>query len=396
MRTRVHLHPMFPVVISGLVSSAIATLVFHTANSGFSLRPGHAGDADPTIAASAAFAILGFVTTIAVMLFEEDETRTNWESNELHRGHVLDRFTAFVRRPWYRVFSLGPISGLLAAASVVSWTALAQSPGEPGTVWGDYLQSPLPALVVVLCCWILVTLGLMFNGIGDACSRTSKAASITVFVLSFVISLLVNPVILVLALSYLPTVQCLVVCLPILLLALGAQFATRRWAMGQARLLGYDRPRPLGALRRSSLASRIGSAFARREGSSPFGVQGQMAPFGAQLTTGNHPPFDVLNPGERILMWLRGDRTRPPQMLVATDRRFMLVSTTGHGRGFVLAQAGPGQLLGGTSHYPGADAVTSAHFSDHPPMHICGQDPIASARFADALNNLARTGSLPS
>lgn len=395
MRTRVRLHPMFPVVIGGLMPSAIATFVFHTANSGFSLRSGYDGDADPTSLASIAFGILGFVTVIGVMLFDEDGTRRNWEANELHRGHVLDRFTAFVRRSWPRVFSLGPISGLAAAVSVASWAALAQSPGEPGTVWGDYLQSPLPALVVVLCSWILVTLGLMFNGIVDACSRTSKATSITVFVLSFVISLLVSPVILMLALSYLPTVPTLLICLPVLLLALGAQFATRRWAITQARLLGYDHPGPFGVFRKSSLASRIGSAFARSEVSSPFGAQGQMAPFGAQLPRGSHPPFDVLNPGERILMWLRGDRSQQPQMLVATDRRFMLVSITGSGHSFVLAQASPGQLLGGTSHYQGADAVTSARFSDHPPMRICGQDPIVSARFAEALNDLASTGSLP-
>lgn len=390
------LHPMLTVVITGVISSVIATSFFHIADSEIDPRLGSNGDFDPAFAATVALGFLGLTMTVGVTLFDEDASRTNWEANRAHYGHLLDRFTKIVRRPWHTVFAIGPTYGILAAAFVVTWRAFAKSPGESGTVWGDYLQSPLPALLVVLCCWILVTFALMWNGIVDACSRTSKPVSIAVFVVSFVVSLIGNPAFFAFALPRLPPFPSIVVCLLVLLLALSAQIATRRWAIAQARRFGYDRPLPPASpdQEEAPLLSLLRPVWAAPGGSAAFNSYPTTTAIGADPGR-NLPPNDVIRPGERLLMWLSTDHTHKPHMLVATDRRFVQVAIIGPGRTLVLAQASPGTLIGATSHHQGPDVVTSAHFRDQRPMRIVGGDPISSARFAKALDHLAHTGRVP-
>ena len=381
MRTRIH--PMLTVVITGLIPSGIATFFFHTANSGIDPRHGSNGDFDPAFAALVALGFLGLAMTATVTLFEEDMSRTNVDANRAHRGHLLDRFTKIVRRPWHTVFAIGPTCGILAAAFIASWRAFAQSPGESGTVWSDFLLSPLPALVVVLCCWNLVTFALMWNGIVDACSRVNKAVSVTVFVVSFAVSLIGNAAFFAFALPRLPPLPSAVVCLLVLLLALGAQIATRRWAIAQARRFGYDRPLP-------PVAPEQDASTEQEEAP----LLSLLRP-AWEVPSGDLPPNDLIGHGERTLLWLGNNRSNEPQMLVATDRRIMQVAIVGPGRTRVLAQACPGTLIGSTTHHRGPDIVTSAHFRGRRPMHLVGGDPIASARFAQALDHLAHTGRLP-
>ncbi|MGO2862574.1 MAG: hypothetical protein ACTIC1_15550 [Brevibacterium sp.] len=387
MRPRIH--PLSAVGITAAIPPLITTAIFHCLNGGIESRSSHPGDADPADTGMFALGWLGFIITASIMLFEEDFSRTTPEAIRLHRGHQLDRFTGSVRSHWLTAFSFGPLTGILSAAAITTWCVAAESPGEPGTVWGDYLRSPLPALTVILSCWVVVTFCLAWKGIVDACSRTSKSTSVTVFVVSLVLSLLGNAALFAVILPILPPLPALLTLLPILLVALAAQLLTRRVARVRAALFGYTRPVPLGPSAPSApepgtpLRELLIEKLGANRHTSPFGLQGSTL-----------PPYDLLEPGESLLMWLRSDRSPEPQMLIATDRRFVLASIIENGSSYILAQATPGKLLGGSSDYQGPDIVTSALFSDRPPMRILGGDPIASARFAAALDDLARTGKM--
>lgn len=353
-----------PLLVLGIIVAippVVTTAVFHVFNDEIDSTFGRLDD-DFAHAPVLALGLLGLIITIAAVFVRQEPSRTTSEAFRFQAGHQLDRFTASERSDWFLAFLPGPLIGIASAAVVTTWRFATVSPGENGTVWGDCLRSPAPALVILLSCWVLVTLCLTWRSIVRTCSCTSKSMSVTVSITGLVFLLFGGAALFAFVLPILPPVPALLTLLPILLAAQAVQLLIRRSARIRAALF-YDP-------------------------SIPFGPTDPEHP-GSTL-----PPYDLLDPGERLLMWMRSDRSPEPQMLVATDRRFVLASIIENGSSYVLVQAAAGKLLGGSSGYQGPDIVTSALFSDRPPMRILGGDPIASARFAGALSDLARNGKM--
>lgn len=102
--------------------------------------------------------------------------------------------------------------------------------------------------------------------------------------------------------------------------------------------------------------------------------------------------LNMLRPDEKLLLHFKSERTPEPQLLIATNQRFVRASILGSDRTFILEQASPGQLAAVTSHRVGHDLMTTAHFHGRRPMRIVGGDPNQSRTFAEAVSRLARTG----
>ena len=352
--------------------AAFMVVIFALANAGIDPRANHYGDFDPKRAASACFGLLGLYHSIAIIFFDEDDSSTSARAADVHLPKAPDSYTGFVRQAWYKVLSVGPIFGSFCTASVFIWHSFAEFPGTPGTVWGDYGSSPLPALTLFLLCWAAANTGFMFAAIAEAFNRDRPGLFITALIVMYIVGLGITVGFMVL-LPDKPTVAALPVAAIILPLSLIAVIGARMWAI--ARVDRYDAKYPgLSARERRRLA-RFGRDQQRRS------HQGQ-------------PPHDLLRRGEKLLMHFQSDRSAEPQLLIATNQRFVRASILGSDRTFVLEQASPGQLAGASSERVGPDLMTTAHFRDRQDMRVVGGDPEQSRAFAEAITFLARTGKI--
>lgn len=371
---RLRTHTFFATVVCGALLAVLALIAFSLFNAGIDLRAGHHGDVDPASAAMVGFGAFGFFHSIAIIFFTDDPTAAKGRRFE---PRIPDSFTGFIRKAGYKVFSVGPIFAAFTAAAVFIWQAIAAVPGTPETVWGDYLASPLPAIVVFLACWSAANIGFAIAACAEAFHRTRSGLVATILVAMFIVGLGITA-----GFAFLPSrptslaLLVTVIAFPLSLLAMTGALV---WAI--SRVARWEAPRPASALWPESRAQHLGS---NRPGAP--GAPGTSYPGG--------PPFDVLEPDETVLTYFKSERTPEPQLLIATNQRFVRASILGTDRTFILEQAGPGQLAGARSERVGRDLMTTAHFHDHPVMRVVGGDPRQSRAFAVAVTRLTRSGQL--
>lgn len=374
---RLRTHTFFATVICGALLAVLALLAFSLFNAGIDPRTGHRGDIDPSSAAMVGFGVLGFVHSIAIIFFTDDAAAAKGRRFE---ARIPDSFTGFIRQAAIKVFSVGPIFAAFAAASVFIWHSIAAVPGTSGTVWGDYMTSPLPAIVVFLACWSAANIGFAIAACAEAFHRTRSGLFATVLVATVLVAMVILGLGITAGFAFLPsqpTSLALIVTVIAFLLSLLTMAGIRVWAI--ARVARWEAPRPAPTLWPESRAQRFDSVLPGAPG----------AP-GTSYTGG--PPFDVLEPDETVLTYFKSERTPEPQLLIATNQRFVRASILGSDRTFILDQAAPGQLAGARSERVGRDLMTTAHFHDHPVMRVVGGDPRQSRAFAVAVTRLTRSG----
>lgn len=356
-------------VVYGVVVTIIALIAFSMINAGIDPRLVDRGNINPRYAAMVGFGILGLFHSVAITFFTDDDAVAG--DGGCAEPKFPDSATGFIRQAAYRVFSVGPIFAAFASASVFIWHAIAAVPGTSGTVWGDYGASPVPALVVFLACWTAVDIGFTIASCAESFHRSRFGLFVTLLFAMFIIGLAITSGFLFLPTQ--PTGGALIIVVIAFPLSLFALVRARAWATDRVARWDAAAPRPL-----LQPQTRLGNVDPTAPGS-PY-------PGG--------PPFDMLRRGEKLLMHFKSERTPEPQLLIATNQRFVRASILGSDRTFILEQASPGQLSAVTSHRVGHDLMTTAHFHDRQAMHILGGDPIQSRAFAEAVGRLVRTGQI--
>lgn len=371
---RMRTHRLSTTLVYGVTLALFMLVIFFLTNAGIDPRANRIGDFDPKGAATVCFGLLGLYHSIAIIFFDEDDSsKPAAAAADSHLPRAPDSYTGFIRQSWYKVLSVGLIFAVFCAASVFIWHSFAEFPGSPGTVWGDYATSPVPALTLFLLCWASTNIGFMFASIAEAFNRDRFGLFITAMVIMFIVSLGVT-----VGFIFLPeqsTGPALTMAAFALPLTLIAVIGARAWAI--ARVNRYDANHPRLSARERRRSEQFGPDLQRRPAPGP-------------------PPFDMLRDGEELLMHFKSERTPEPQMLIATNQRFVRASILGSDRTFILEQASPGQLLGASSERVGHDLMTTAHFRDRQDMRVVGGDPEQSRAFAEAVTRLARTGQLRS
>lgn len=369
---RLRTHKFSTTLVYAVVLAGFTLFVFFLANAGIDPRVGRHGGFDPEQAASACFGLLGLYHTITIIFFDEDDSSTTTEAaRDSHIPRARDSYTGFIRQPWYKVLSVGPIFAASCAISVFIWHSFAKFPGTPGTVWGDYTTSALPALTLFLACWAALNLGFTFAAVAEAFNRDRTGLFITAMIVMFIVGIGVAAGFMFMpAQSTASVLALLAIAFPLSLLA---TVGTRIFAV--TRVTRYVANNPHRSPREKRRLARFGASHQRR-------------------THPAQPPHDMFRHGEKLLMHFRSDRTPEPQMLIATDRRFVRASVLGSDRTFVLEQADPGQLSGVSSERVGPDLTTTAHFRDRQAMRVVGGDPEQSRAFAEAATRLAHTGKI--
>lgn len=367
---RFRTHKLSTTLVYAVTLTLFMLVVFSLANAGIDPRASRIGDFDPKGAATACFGLLGLYHSIAIIFFNEDDSSKKTDAAaDAHIPRAPDSYTGFIRQDWYKVLSVGPIFAVFCTASVFIWHSFAEYPGMPGTVWGDYTASPLPALTLFLLCWAASNIGFVFAAIAEAFNRDRTGLFIAAMIVLFIVGLGITVGFIFLPNQ--PTGPALTVAAIALPLSLIAVIGARAWAI--ARVAHYDANHP----RRSAREGRRSARFGHHPQPRPH-------PDG--------PPHDMLRRGEKLLFHFSGDRSAEPQMLIATDQRFVRASILGSGRTFVLEQASPEQLAGTSSQRVGHDLMTIAHFRDRQDMRVVGGSPEQSRAFAEAVTSLARTG----
>ncbi len=353
-------------VVYGVVLTVLALVAFSAINAGIDPRMVDRGTINPKYAATVGFGILGLVHSIAIIYFTDDDALA--ADGGRVEPTIPDSATGFIRQAGYRVFSVGPIFSVFAAASIFIWHAIAAVPGESGTVWGDYGSSPLPALSVFLACWSAVNIGFTLASCAEACHRNLFGLFVTILFAMFVVSLGIT-----VGFLFLPvqsTGGALIssaIAFPVSLFAL---VGSRAWA--KARVARWDavHPRPMPQ---------------------PQPQLDDIDPTAPGTHYPGGPPLDMLRRGEKLLMHFKSERTPEPQLLIVTNQRFVRASILGSDRTFILDQTEPGQLSEVTSQRVGHDLMTTAHFHDRQDMHVVGGDPMQSRAFAEAVGRFVRT-----
>ncbi|MDN5834730.1 MAG: hypothetical protein L0H46_12665 [Brevibacterium sp.] len=367
---RFRTHKLSTTLVYAVTLALFMLFIFFLTNAGIDPRAGRIGDFDPKGAATACFGLLGLYHSIAIIFFNDDDSPKKTDAaTDAHIPRAPHSYTGFVRQAWYKVLSVGPIFAVFCTASVFIWHSFAEYPGIPGTVWGDYPLSPLPALSLFLLCWAATNIGLTFASIAEAFNRDRTGLFIAAMIVMFIVGLGITVGFILLPNQ--PTGSALTVAVIAVPLSLIAVVGARAWAI--ARVAHYDANHP-----------RLSARERRR--SARFGHHPQPRP---RL---EGPPHDMLRHGEKLLFHFYGHRSAEPQMLIATDQRFVRASVLGSGRTFVLDQASPEQLAGASSQRVGHDLMTIAHLRDRQDMRVIGGDPEQSRTFAEAVTFLARTG----
>lgn len=385
-------HKMSTNVVYGVGLAGFTTIVFFLMNAGIDPRAHRVGDFDPAGAGIVGIGLYGLYHTIAIIFFNEDDSSDkDAPAPDHHVPRAPDSYTGFIRQAWYKVFSVGPIWAFFSAASIFIWHSFAKSTGTPGTIWGDYSASPLPALVIFFACWSAVNLGFTLSAVAEAFNRDHPAVFIIMLVTMFLLGIGLTFVFMfpIPEMSTGSGLSLVTITLPLSLLAL---FGTRLWAV--VRVARCDAAHPHLSPRQQHRRERFDPRHQDNGGPRAGAVQqGSAVPHATAA-----PPTDllqqgeVLQPGEALLLQFRSDLTPEPQMLIATNRRVVRASVNGQGRSVVLDQAQPGQLMGGSCTFDAGGVVTTAHFRGRAEMRLLGGDPAQSQRFAEALTRLARTG----
>ncbi|MDN5773707.1 MAG: hypothetical protein L0H43_07970 [Brevibacterium aurantiacum] len=369
-------HDFRTTVVYAIGLAGIATAVFFMINAGINprARPPGLDDVNPSTATSGSFMVLGAFHVIAILFYVEDDTpKKDRAATDPHDSKKPDSFTGFIRQPWYKVLSVGPISAAFCAASIFIWHSFAKFPGSPGTVWGDYSTSPASALTVFLLCWASTNIGFTFASICEAFNRDLFGLTILSGVIMAILALVIG-----LGFTDLPkqpTESALTMAAIALPLTLLTVIGVRAWAVARVARIDANRPRP---------------STQETQRSTQFGSDHHHRPAPGQ------PPFDMLRDGERVLMHFNSERSPQSQLLIATDQRFVRASILGSDRTSVLDQASPSQLTGASSRRVGRDLMTTAHFRDRQDMQVIGGDPEHSREFAEAVTRLAQTGQIRS
>lgn len=370
---RFRTHKFSTTMLFAVALAVFMLIIFALTNAGLDPRAGHFRDFDPEDAAPVCFGLLGLYHSIAIIFFDEDDSTPSKAkaAADSHIPRAPDSYTGFIRQPWYKVLSVGPVFAAFSAASVFLWHTFAEFPGTPGTMWGDYASSALPAFALFLTCWSAANIGFMFAAIAEAFNRDHPGITITSLIVMFIVGIGLTIGFIFMANG--PTDRILTLAALVFPLSLCASVGTHVWA--RVRVARYDAAHPHQSPRARRRATKFGAHKVNQGGPGRGG-----------------PPVDLLEPGERLLMHFRSDRTPEPQLLIATDQRFVRASILGSDRTFILEQASPGQLSGGTSERVGHDLMTTAHFRDRQAMRVVGGDPEQSRAFAEAITFLARTG----
>ncbi|WP_166969372.1 hypothetical protein [Brevibacterium atlanticum] len=368
-------HKLSTTIFYGIVLAGFVTVVFFLTNAGIDPRAHRYGDFDPANAGAVSIGLLGLYHAIAIIFFDDDPEPASAEDGRTTDDPTVPRkagsFTAFVRQPALKVFSVGPIWAALSAAVIFIWFAAADVPGTIGTVWGDYGVTPLPALVVLFGCWAAANLGFTFSTLAEAGHRDNPPLYISSLILLF----LVAAGVVIYFLAALPDMRsgtALAVNGLMLLISLAGLTGARLWAM------------PRFARETKQRQQQQGSRGRRPQ-----------KRFGSRPADSRQPPYDILEAGETLFAHFIGEGTPEPQMLVATNRRVVRALIRAPGHSFVIEQAQPGQLLGAEMTRQGTTIATIVHLRDRPTMLVTGGDPAAATRFAAALTSLAHTGRLP-
>ncbi|NJC55146.1 hypothetical protein [Brevibacterium marinum] len=362
-------HRFSTTLVYAVTLTVFMLVIFALVNAGIDPRVGR-GDFDPKNAAMVCFGMLGLYHSVAIIFFDDDDSPTTREAAaDAHIPRAPDSYTGFIRQAWYKVLSVGPIFAVFCMASVFIWHSFAEFPGTLGTVWGDYTASPLPALALFLLCWAAASIGFTLAAVAEAFNRDRRGLFITAMIVMFIVGLGITA-----WFFFLPdqrTGTALTIAALALPLSLLTLIGARAWAI--ARVSRYDAAHPRQSARQRRRQARFGPR-----------AQRQACP--------GSPPHDMLRRGEELLMHFKSERTAEPQMLIATNQRFVRASILGSDRTFVLEQASPGQLTGADSQRMGPDLLTTAHFRDSQDMRVVGGDPEQSRAFAEAVSRLARTG----
>lgn len=371
-------HTMGTTVLYGVVLAGFVTVVFFLTNAGIDPRAHRIDDFDPKDAGLVSIGLFGLYHAIAIIFFDDDpelvSAKDGRPTDDPTEPRKAGSFTEFVRQPAYKVFAVGPIWATASAAVIFVWFAKAEVPGTIGTVWGDYGHSPLPALAVLCSCWAATNLGFAFSTLAETGQRDNPPLYITSLILLFLVAAGITVYFLA-ALPDMRPVTALALGGVTLFISLALLTGVRLWAMPR---FAREEEEDLTGLRDRRRQQRFGS---RHQGT-------------------GQPPYDMLNAGETLLAHFCGDRAPEPgqpepEMLVATNRRVVRALIRAPGQTFVIEQAEPGQLLGARSDHRGPRLVTAIGLRGRQGMIAHGGDPAASQRFAEALNSLARTGSLP-
>ncbi|MCS4594349.1 hypothetical protein KTJ89_15275 [Brevibacterium sediminis] len=355
-------------LVFGIGFAVFASVPFFLANAGLNpLRNTLLWEIDPDRAPSIGAAALFLLSALAAFAFYEDKPpagSSRARAQLAEDPHGVKRRqppTAFVRSPWHRVFAVGPVWAVCGVIAAFIWHAFAKDSGIPGTVWGDFTASPLPAIAVLFGLWATVNFSLALGAIADAFHRTLWAIFLVVSVLIVILAITIGVVASnVFTMSPVAALAVTAVCL---LITTAALIPARLFAGARARV-----------------TNRIDAAHETRLQS---------------LLT-------ALAPGENLMLHF-ADRENPAgQMLAATNQRLLLAAPTSTGTGptrpgqvRILDQAHPGQLHGASTKFRPAGHTTSVHFRDRPDMEFIGGDPSEADKFAEALTSLATTGRLP-
>lgn len=381
----------FATVVYGVVLAVIALIAFSTFNASIDPRLVSHGDVNPSYAPMAGFGLFGFFHAVAIIFFSDDDAAAVDCGRPTRR--IPDSFTGFIRQAGYKVFSVGPIFAAFCTASVFVWRAIAADLGTSGTVWGDYTASPLPALVVFLACWTAANIGFTVAALAEAFHRDRSGLFATILVAMFILALGLTAGFL--SLPAQPTGGALIVIVIAFPISLLAMARARSWAV--IRVARWDALHPRSAPQTQPRA--VPSPMLQQELQSLlhplFRAEPRLARFDS-LRPGTPypggPPFDMLRRGEKLLVHFKSERTPEPQLLIATNQRFVRASILGSDRTFILEQASPGQLTGARSERVGRDLMTTVHFHDRRVMRVVGGDPKHSRTFSEAVNRLTRSG----
>ena len=246
-------HKMSTNVVYGVGLAGFTTIVFFLMNAGIDPRAHRVGDFDPAGAGIVGIGLYGLYHTIAIIFFNEDDSSDkDAPAPDHHVPRAPDSYTGFIRQAWYKVFSVGPIWAFFSAASIFIWHSFAKSTGTPGTIWGDYSASPLPALVIFFACWLAVNLGFTLSAVAEAFNRDHPAVFIIMLVTMFLLGIGLTFVFMfpIPEMSTGSGLSLVTITLPLSLLAL---FGTRLWAV--VRVARCDE-RILISARGSSAAGR--------------------------------------------------------------------------------------------------------------------------------------------
>ncbi|WP_420096966.1 hypothetical protein [Brevibacterium sediminis] len=362
------------IVVFGLLIAGIALVAFTSTNAGVASK--HSPDdfgGDPYLAPSVIFGILlaAHAVAIAAMAIASGDDHPDRAEAFPHTSRQPKSVTRFVRAPLPRVLLVGPIWAICALVALFIGHTYAADPGVPGSVWGDLAGNPLSALSIVFLCSATANTSFAWSSLAEAFSRDRRPVSLTILTCGLGLGCLTAGLFGYFGLVTLPTIIAFPLGVVCLILSTVLLIPLRWWAIRRVDRFDSGERQPAG--------SRRG-----------FGRTPQ-------------PPEDALQPGERILTSYLGETpssranssTADQQMLVLTDRRIFRASIIAPGRTFVLEQAEPGQLSGGSSERHSNHVITTVLFNGRQPMNVTGGTAEASGHFADAITVLARTGRLP-